>query len=423
MLSYILLLFSIVLLLFNYKKGVLITAFIFQPLTYIGSGIGEVNLYYVLAMASFCLLFVKKNVRKLKSYPKLLMFSTTLMACSYLVTNSICRYPNTVTILANILSQFIFPAVLWCVLDSAKTCEYSVKLICFLAMFAFLVMIPEQVFRHNYFTDLLQSSCYLSDFVIDTDTIRYGLKRTNSIFSYFSTCGVFCCLSSFIFWIKIAKENNGRNKYFCLLLIVTFMAFSTGSRAVLLAVFSILIGLYTDRKLMHKKIFKIFFVACIFVLPFIIDPIFDAVDSIVNSDDSKTVSGSSSELRMMQWAICYPYFMQSPIWGNGRMFIWNVVAAQNPLILGAESIWFSLSVDYGIMGILTYCIMILCCSIFLYKIEKRLIFLPICYFLILFISPDTGIQYNQLLSFSILAYKMIEYQSHKSFPVICQHFQ
>lgn len=46
MLSYALLLVFIFLLLRDYKKGVIFTAFIVQPLTYIGSGIGEISLYY-----------------------------------------------------------------------------------------------------------------------------------------------------------------------------------------------------------------------------------------------------------------------------------------------------------------------------------------------------------------------------------------
>ena len=91
------------------------------------------------------------------------------------------------------------------------------------------------------------------------------------------------------------------------------------------------------------------------------------------------------------------------------MYIWDEVAPANPMLLGAESIWFSLLVDYGIMGALTYIIMILGCIMLLRKYDSRLIFMPIGYFLILFLSPDTGIQYNLLLTYVVLAVKMYKY--------------
>ena len=157
------------------------------------------------------------------------------------------------------------------------------------------------------------------------------------------------------------------------------------------------------------KSFKFLFIVCLLILPLVYEYFSTVVDSIVNSNTTKAAGGSSSELRLLQWEVCLPYFLQAPIWGNGRMYIWDVVAPENPLLLGAESIWFSLFVDYGIMGAITYVIMILGCIILLRKYNYRLIFMPIGYFLILFLSPDTGIQYNLLLTFVVLVVKIYKF--------------
>ncbi len=391
----------------NYKKGIIAAAFLIQPLTYIGCGIGEVSLYYVMAALSVVFVVFRQSGR-IKSYPKLLAVPTAMMACSYLITNALCDHPKTVMILGNIVTQFMFPVALWCVLDSVKRVRLAVKFIVIMCVVALVVMVPELILRHNYFTDFIQNNFVISDFVIDADTIRFGLKRTNSIFSYFSTYGVFCCLSTFVMWLMM-QNNETKKNYVWLLFLLTAAAVSTGSRAVFLAVFCIIIGLFTQKKVMQTRLFKTAFVFCLLLLPFVYEYFATIVDSIVNSDTSKAAGGSSSELRFLQWEVCLPYFLQSPVWGNGRLYIWEEVAPHNPILQGAESIWFSLLVDYGIMGAVTYTIMIVCCIILLRKYDTRLIFMPLGYFLILFLSPDVGIQYNLLLTYVVLAIKVKTY--------------
>ena len=399
----------------NRKRGIVMTAFLIQPLTYIGSGIGTVSLYYLAAALSVITVVVSKMRGRITTYPKLLAVPTSMMAISYLITNAVCDHPNTMMILGNIVAQFMFPVALWCALDGKERVAESVKYIVLLSTVALIVMVPELILRHNYFTDFVLNNFVISDYVIDAEAVRFGLKRTNSIFSYFSTFGTFCCLSAFIVWIVITKRLSAKRKYVWLMFLLPFAAFSTGSRAVFLAIFCILMGLFTQKRIMQTRLFKIAFVLCLVLLPFVYEYVSTIVDSIVNSDTTQVAGGSSSELRLLQWEICEPYFLQSPIWGNGRMYIWDEVAPANPMLLGAESIWFSLLVDYGIMGALTYIIMILGCIMLLRKYDFRLMFMPIGYFLILFLSPDTGIQYNLLLTYVVLAVKIYLYCSALSF--------
>lgn len=160
----------------------------------------------------------------------------------------------------------------------------AVKLLCYMCVISILVMIPEQVFKHNYFTDLIMHTCVISDFVIDADTIRYGLKRINSIFSYFSTCGMFGYLSAYILWIIGSKYKIRQNYYFALLLLMMFLSFSSGSRATFLGIFCVLIGLFTDSKFQQNNIFKILLGLCILLSPIVVSYVGDILDSMISSD-------------------------------------------------------------------------------------------------------------------------------------------
>ena len=149
--------------------------------------------------------------------------------------------------------------------------------------------------------------------------------------------------------------------------------------------------------------------ASFLLLPVLLEVGYQVLDSIINSNTSKYAGGSSSELREMQWEICLPYFLDSPFVGNGRMFIWDTVKEANYGLLGAESIWFSILVDYGLLGAFAFLFMIFACSKHLYAYNFRLICLPISYLLIVSLSPDMGVTYNTVLSFTVLILRMFQF--------------
>ena len=111
-------------------------------------------------------------------------------------------------------------------------------------------------------------------------------------------------------------------------------------------------------------------------------------------------------MRQEQLDICLSYFDRSPIWGNGRMYMWDTVKYYHWELLGAESIWFPLLVDYGIMGAISFILLIASCSYLLYKKFRPLAFFPLIYFVITFVSPERGYEFNVLLTYTILLIKM-----------------
>lgn len=408
MLSILITLLLFILICKDYKTGVIVTAIFVQPLSYIGVGIGNIKLFYVFAFLSLLLLIIHYKHFFKSPYPKGIAIISIITSFCYLCTNYKSNHPNTILIISNILTSFIFPYILWQVIDNKKRLNETLKYLFVLIIISIIAVIPEIILRHNYSIDLIQKLFKTTDFIIDSSAIRFGIKRTNSIFSYFTTFGTFCYLTSFIIWTLLYKTPYKKKFLSIYLLILPFLAITTGSRAIFLGVFIILLSLFFNKDILKNKLFRSIIIISIILLPLVIS-YFSSILSSMTDPTSTELGGSSASVRLSQFEICYPYFMQSPIWGNGRMYIWDVVSPENPLLMGAESIWFSLMVDYGIIGCINFILLIIVCFFTLYKYNKRIAFMPIGYLLILTLSPDAGVQYNLLLTYIIIIIKIYKY--------------
>jgi hypothetical protein len=88
------------------------------------------------------------------------------------------------------------------------------------------------------------------------------------------------------------------------------------------------------------------------------------------------------------------------------MYIWEHVRPYHTELFGAESIWFSLLVDYGIMGCISFVAMIIACMKDLYKMNKIFLFFPLAYLLAKTLSITIGVEFYTLLIFSLLLIKV-----------------
>lgn len=395
----------------NYKKGVIITAMVVQLLAYIGTGIPGVKMYFFLSMLSLCLYFFNKQNLSHDPYPKYIKLASILFLCSFSITLYFSDFRYWDTVIVNAICYFAFPFLLWKCLDSYNRVNYAVHLLIMMMSIGTVFGLIEAFTRVNIIFRFVENVFVLEDFIIDTDTVRFGLKRCNSFFSYFSTYGIAAFVSFVVFYVNSFIFKKKGTWKAVLVFLCVFGAFSTGSRAIFLGLFFACAMLLLRGQFLRSKMGQIFLIITFLVLPFIISIGYQVIDSMVNSDTTKYASGSSEDLRNMQWQACLPYFLDSPIVGNGRMYIWDVVKVEHFELLGAESIWFSILVDYGILGAVAFLFLIFACAKHLTKYNFRLICLPIGYLLILSLSPDTGITYNILISFTVLILRMFQFNN------------
>lgn len=407
--------FFSIMLLANYKRGIVLIAMTIQLLSYIGTGIPSVKVYFALAILSLILYFPNKSKLSKDKYPKWLTASTIIFLLSFAITTISSDFMHWQTVVVNAIAYFGFPFVLWKCLDSKKQVDYAIKELVLIMTVATLIGVFEAFFRINPVFGIMQNIFITEDFSFDDPRIRYGLKRCNSIFAYFSTYGIATFVAFIVLYVKVFMLKEKRPWLTSLMFLCAFASFSTGSRAIFLGLFLALFMLLIQKRFLKTRTGKSMIFISFLLLPILLEVGYQVVDSMVNSDTSKYASGSTTDLREMQWEICLPYFLDSPIVGNGRMYIWDTVKEANYGLLGAESIWFSILVDYGLLGGFAFLFMIFACCKHLRAYNSRLICLPIGYLLILSLSPDTGITYNIIISFTILILRMFQFTPLRSY--------
>ena len=412
--SIILTVFFCIMLQSDYKRTVVLIAMTIQLLSYIGTGIPSIKLYFALSILAMLLYFPNKKKLSNDKYPKWLTAATIIFLLSFAITTITSDYMHWQTVVVNAFAYFGFPFILWKCLDSKIRVDYAIKVLVIIMTIATLIGVFEAFFRFNPAYDIMQSLFISEDFSFDDNRVRYGLKRCNSIFAYFTTYGTATFMAFITLYVKgfILKEKTRWLPY--LMFLCAFASFSTGSRAIFLGLFLALFTLLLERRFLKTKTGVAVICISSLLLPMLLEVGYQVLDSMINSDTSKYASGSTSDLREMQWEICLPYFLDSPIVGNGRMYIWDTVKEANYGLLGAESIWFSILVDYGLLGGFAFLFMIFACCKHLYIYNPRLVCLPIGYLLILSLSPDTGVAYNIVLSFTILILRMFHFSQKKN---------
>ena len=395
----------------RFKRGVIFVGMTIQFLAYIGTGIPKIKIYTLLVCVILLLYIIQsRKFKRSEQYPKLLSYSSILFILSFVISEIYTRTGHHwMTVISNILTYFFFPFFFWKCLDSKANIKYAIKLLTIVFACSFFFCIAELVFSQNYFTKVISELFVLEDWTEVREDIRFGVKRCNSIFSWYMPFGLFasfCFLFYFILYYKLC--NNIRN-ISILLVFALFMSFVSGSRAVMLGLIAGIVIMCYSRKTVNRLLSPKLLLLIIVFSPLIVTFLDHFFDSIINSDTSKYAVGSNKEMRLNQWAICLPYWLQSPWIGNGRMYIWDVVKPSNYFLYGAESIWFSIFVDYGLFGAFVFLFFLLSCSYYLYKIDKTWICLPVAYLLTLSFSPDSGATYNILLTFTILLIKSNHY--------------
>lgn len=392
----------LIILIYDFKKGIILAAMSLQFVSYLGTGFDGIKIFSIVCACAIPLFFYKKTELSVVNYPFPLVISSIIFFISYTATLIHSHWLHYPTIFANVVTIFIFPYIFWKCLKTSEDIMFAFNVFFYFMAFAVFWGFIELIFHNNIIFRLVESVFVLEDFTIDASTIRYGMKRCNSFFSYFTTYGVACLMAFFLFFVKGRYGKGNAHNILFLSACCFIAALSTGSRAIIMGLFILLIFLVFDSRFLKSKSGVVLILLVIILSPVVCTIIYQISDSIINSGESKYAGGSSKELRFEQWLACEQYFMQSPFLGNGRMYIWEVVKPAHPIIYGAESIWFSILVDYGLLGAFAFLFLIISCMTCLWRYNRRLICLPIGYLIVLSLSPEQGIQYNMLITTTLL---------------------
>jgi hypothetical protein len=315
------------------------------------------------------LLAVLKGKLKIYKYPFIL--SSLLLGTSILLSNIYGVFKHWGSCITMISLEVLFPIVVWQSIKSKHELRLFLKHSFIFLTALILYGLFEEITRDNPIIRFMQSSDAFSGSIGYTEEIRFGVKRMQS---FLPLCGALgcCCTMNFLLFGFAAQKRVGLNqkqvKYVPYLLAgLLLCTLLTGTRSVIAGFFCMLVYFVNSQTIKSRKIQR--FIPLLVVILFLSIGFLDKI--IVSFTDTQSVSGSNSDMREMQFNLALYFMGVSPILGNGLAYTFEYVQAFFPdEILGAESVWFPLMIDQGLLGVVSYLIYLL--FPLLYALKKKM---------------------------------------------------
>lgn len=269
--------------------------------------------------------------------------------------------------LQNIVVGILFLYVIWYYIDSKKDLSFVVKGYSIMFTIAILLSLFEQITHFNpiiRLESLLLPANAPRGLIWESSQVRFGgLFRAQAFMSISISYGAYC-LMFFLFYIFLVCHypiynyyKKIKNKIFIIGLVIG--TFLSGSKSPIL---SLIIGFIPYLKMKWILNFKVLIVAASIVViskP-LIDKIYaDIYTALTVEHVYEYQGGSSLAMRMMQLEVSLTEFEKAPIIGNGTKYLAEAKSYYGSELLGAESIWFELLIEKGLLGIISFIILLI----------------------------------------------------------------
>ena len=377
MLSIIICLVLLAFLFYNYRKTVITITVISAFLS--AQGILQANVLGIISVPMLMLLPFNVRSRNIHigKFPFIVVFFILLL--SFFLSTYFAEDKHYMTMLLVACEATICPVVFWVVLmeNKERTVKYAMRVSIIYASFICFYSLYESALQVNPFVDYMKSiGTYSYNYDLQ---IRFGLKRCYTFFPMHITNGaVSIILFSILLYAKIKKIIQGR--YVDIIIVLLgFNAFATGARSVIIS-FLIASLFFVNKKFITMKHIFVLYIIAIIIFVGLWDYIKNIMDAFIHTD---SVAGSNSDMREVQLELAL-FFLNQSFWlGNGMGFTYYVITNYKEM-MGAESLWFPVMMEQGVLGVIAYILFFIFIIIYGFKEEmKNLAFFSIG-FLVLF---------------------------------------
>lgn len=390
----------------NFKNAVFLVSSVFVLQMHLTAGVVNFRMFYVISLFQIIAFLINKarTSRKLK-YPLLLAFPCLLATIGYILSSvyGVCK-PYAEIVLSSIC-LFGYPVVLFYTIRTRTDLQTFLKCILFFFLIVGIYAIIEELTRYNIYSQLIESlDAGKGYFGGVHEKVRYGLRRCNSLLAFCSTLGFTSSITFFILlYLRVNKIIINKRIENILFVLMPLCVILSGTRSQFIVFTVCIFPFIFWNKTYKTKIFKTLVIIAIVSLAMFAEYFGEVAESMMFSNET---SGSSTEMREVQLEICMIFFNKSPIWGFGDGYLMKYVQPYYPALHGAESIWFRLMVDKGIVGCVSFVLIILGSIIWLFHYDKRFIFIPLAYLVGKTVSIVVGIELTYLLIICILLQKI-----------------
>lgn len=360
----------------NYEKTFILIIFLSTLLRHFDA-FGNSLYLYISLFAIFLFPFKVKSPSKIGKFPFIISF--LFLMISWVISNQI-GVKHYFVLISN-CSELICVLCFWIILkrNPISTIQTALKyILIFGGIIAFYALF-ETISRINPYIDFVNRlGLYTNDYVVTE--IRFGLKRSQSIFAMHTTNGgislaCFCLLLYAKQHHAICFSNKLCNSIIVLLLCTIFF---TGSRAAIIGC-AICSLMFFSKKYINGKLKFLLMFVFLFAGSFIEGYFQTIYNSII---DTTQVSGSNADMRTVQFEIA-SIFLNKALWfGNGLSYTWEYVLYYYKELYGAESLWIPIMIDQGVLGIFSYILFFINCASFVLKNKQKKMLLFILGFLI-----------------------------------------
>lgn len=395
----------------NYKKALYLWA-VFSLAMHLGICIKftspAISVLFVVNLAFLLYFFKCKKRKESKQFVLSKIFEITVI--SSLLT-SFCLFPfssaskELISTVNTVVNTFV---ILYLIDNEVKT-EKDIHSIC-KCLYLFILI---SVFYGLYVIIMVSNPIIeweqsfvpaaMSDKIIaSTETFR-GVKA-QSFFGGATQFATYVYLTAILFLAEKTKNTHKISYVSILLLLVALMiCFLSKTRAAIFA--GLCATLYMLLKQGVKTKFKILLLILVIlplISPFLSDNL-SFITSIYDPNAQDAIGGSDLEMRSMQMQVVAEIASANPIFGIGTTGYANISALQIDGLYGAESVWFHLLMERGIVGVCVYI------YIFYYTVKsisrerKVYITMAAMFWLILHTLSTTGLsEYFYMFTFLIL---------------------
>lgn len=368
--------------LWNYKKGLLLFL-LFQMIWFPDTQVIQVgglslNTNFLVSFV-FIFLFLLKCKGGIKhlnnkfpyTIPMACISFSLLVTCFTSLSGFVGEFAKAIGL---IMMDIIIIYIIWIYLNEKEDFVFLFKGITIIIFISCLYCLVEGIIHKNPILDykISCSSNILS--VYDDYTYGYGRGyRCYSIFEHPICASMIYAL--YVVLILNLLVDIRKIPYRCLAIITMLLSiiciFFTKQRA---GLFLLFLGCLSCIDFSKKKFYKLVLFAVVGVLlllPLIQDYLFVLLSSFIPKIDNGIggiVGGSNLSMRLSQLNAVYHIMLQSPIFGLGENFKRLYVSEYAAQALDFESLWFEQMAKHGIVGVLSYVIMI---YFAVYRIPKK----------------------------------------------------
>ena len=340
-----------------------------------------------------------------------LFCSISLIISSFITfytIDSISGFSNSIQ---KIITNYLFICCFWYICRTINDIMFFSKRLLLVFVVVFVYGVFEYISNSNPVLEYIKESIpdvFAKDkiYLSDLDNLRDGRARFQSLFSISILYGIMSVLFCF-FLIYIKQLNVFRiNKwvYYSLILCSLFACYLSNSKTPVVAISIFLIPIIlNNRFLLFVDCFLIVFIIC---FP---DIILNVLSYFINIDAFKvkenSLEGSSLYMRMIQLDTSISLFLKSPIWGNGIRSA-AIFSEKGYQVFGAESVWFRLMIEQGLLGLISYIYMMI--SLVKISLKQNRLKIPLLFYTFGFftICSITDINYTMFFMCFIVMYKL-----------------